>query len=434
MNGGRLARRIVPAFLLLLVMAYVTWDMVEGRALAGDIDAIAARGEPVTLRDHVFGADTPERHDAARIYAAALERVKAMPQDVTYRLPRLDVDNVVGPPLDLEAMEKIYRPDAPALQLLDQATPLDFNGFGELAPDVAEGSMNNLNYLAAARADLLSVRGKGDEAAAAIIPCVRLWRAASPFSRPIVTTRVAGSIRILLRHTSPGGGALEDLQRTMEGLPPGDDLERQVALSRARFIDQMHAPKASLSETIAARVLRPWITRQTRRALASFDETLSMAREDWPRKFVRWGALEAKYAERFQRGGRRPTYLERLSPGDWVGAMAMPVSMIAAGRDIAMRRVIVATLAVERYRREHAGKLPGSLDVLVPRYLAAVPTDPFSGHPLVYLPAADRYLVYSVDDNRKNDGGILYGFGSKGQLTPRQREPHDLGIAVEMRH
>jgi len=307
MNGGRLARRIVPAFLLLLVMAYVTWDMVEGRALAGDIDAIAARGEPVTLRDHVFGADTPERHDAARIYAAALERVKAMPQDVTYRLPRLDVDNVVGPPLDLEAMEKIYRPDAPALQLLDQATPLDFNGFGELAPDVAEGSMNNLNYLAAARADLLSVRGKGDEAAAAIIPCVRLWRAASPFSRPIVTTRVAGSIRILLRHTSPGGGALEDLQRTMEGLPPGDDLERQVALSRARFIDQMHAPKASLSETIAARVLRPWITRQTRRALASFDETLSMAREDWPRKFVRWGALEAKYAERFQRGGRRPT-------------------------------------------------------------------------------------------------------------------------------
>jgi len=436
MNARRRAGRIVPALLLLAVTAYVTWDLAETRALTREIDAIAARGEPVTLRDRVFGADTPERHDAARIYAAALERVRAMPQEVTFRLPRLDVDAAVGPPLDLEAMEKIYRPDAPALQLLDQATPLDFNGFGALAPDVAEGSMTTMVYLAAARADLLAVRGKGDEAAAAIVPCVRFWRVASPFSRPIVTGRIAGSIRILLRHTSPGAAALESVQRALEGLPPADDMAEQVMLRRARFIDEMHTPPRTLTDRIARRAARPWFTRQTRRALASFEPTLSAARDEWPRKFIRLRDLERaneeKYGNAFRRGGPG-RYFERLSPGEWVGAMSIPASGISTGREIALRRVMISTLAVERFRRDRAGSLPASLTDLVPRYLAAVPTDPFSGGPLLYRAAAGRYAVYSVDDNLRDDGGKLYGFGSKGQLTPRQREPHDAGIAVELR-
>ena len=211
-SGVRRRRSIVPAVLLLLIVAYIAWDQTATRALARDIDAIAARGEPVTVFDYAPGADTPERHDAARIYAAALERARAMPQDLTFRLPRLDVDTVLEPPIDLAEMERLYRPDAPALQLLDQATPLDFNGFGELTSEVAEGSVTTLNYLAATRADFLTLHGKGDQAASAIIPCVRLWRVASPFTQPLVTNRIGGSVRILLRHASPGTPALEALQ------------------------------------------------------------------------------------------------------------------------------------------------------------------------------------------------------------------------------
>jgi hypothetical protein len=111
----------------------------------------------------------------------------------------------------------------------------------------------------------------------------------------------------------------------------------------------------------------------------------------------------------------------------------MSLGTTAAGLDLAARRVLVATLAVERYRRDHAGTLPPSLQALVPQYVGAVPTDPFSGDPLVYKPSADDYFLYSVDTNLRNDGGALYGFGSKNQLFPSTGQGRDLGIRVDVR-
>jgi hypothetical protein len=52
---------------------------------------------------------------------------------------------------------------------------------------------------------------------------------------------------------------------------------------------------------------------------------------------------------------------------------------------------------------------------------------------LIYKPDADGYLLYSIDANLKNDGGALYGFGSRKQLVPRAREGRDLGIRVDVR-
>jgi len=105
----------------------------------------------------------------------------------------------------------------------------------------------------------------------------------------------------------------------------------------------------------------------------------------------------------------------------------------AAGLDLAARRVLVATLAVERYRRDHAGTIPPSLQAVVPAYLASVPVDPFSGDPLTYKPDAGGYVLYSLDTNLRNDGGALYGFGSRKQLMPRGGEARDLGIRVDVR-
>jgi hypothetical protein len=59
-------------------------------------------------------------------------------------------------------------------------------------------------------------------------------------------------------------------------------------------------------------------------------------------------------------------------------------------------------IALRCYHRQH-GKLPESLDALVPEYLPAVPLDDFDGKPLRYLPA--KKLIYSIGDNLKDDGG-----------------------------
>jgi hypothetical protein len=60
--------------------------------------------------------------------------------------------------------------------------------------------------------------------------------------------------------------------------------------------------------------------------------------------------------------------------------------------------------AVERYRLLH-GRPPESLAQLVPDLVANIPRDPFDGQPLRYRADPDRYLVYSVGEDRRDDGG-----------------------------
>jgi hypothetical protein len=48
---------------------------------------------------------------------------------------------------------------------------------------------------------------------------------------------------------------------------------------------------------------------------------------------------------------------------------------------------------------------PERLDDLVPRYLPAVPVDPFADTPLIYERRGDGYLLASVGQNGVYDGG-----------------------------
>ncbi len=60
--------------------------------------------------------------------------------------------------------------------------------------------------------------------------------------------------------------------------------------------------------------------------------------------------------------------------------------------------------ALAEYRARH-GSYPAKLADLVPKYVAVVPKDIFSGGALHYKPQADGYLLYSVGPNGIDDGG-----------------------------
>jgi hypothetical protein len=79
-----------------------------------------------------------------------------------------------------------------------------------------------------------------------------------------------------------------------------------------------------------------------------------------------------------------------------------------------------AAIAAELYRRKN-GKLPAKLDELVPEFLPAVPTDPFTNLPLVIKIDAQSCKVYSVGADGKDNGGNL-----KSDLQPGT----DLGFEV----
>ena len=64
--------------------------------------------------------------------------------------------------------------------------------------------------------------------------------------------------------------------------------------------------------------------------------------------------------------------------------------------------------ALAAYRADH-GKYPAELASLLPKYMAAVPADRFTGKPLKYKLTKSGYLLYSVGRNGNDDGGKRRG-------------------------
>jgi hypothetical protein len=69
------------------------------------------------------------------------------------------------------------------------------------------------------------------------------------------------------------------------------------------------------------------------------------------------------------------------------------------------KQMAVTAIALKRYQLKH-GNYPPDLNSLVPEYVPSVPLDPVDGQPLRYRLNADgTFLLYSVGENGKDDGG-----------------------------
>lgn len=423
-------KQVIRALFIALAAAlagYVTWDRVEVYRLNADIQAIAARGEPTDLAAAEPSPTTAPQQEAAQLYAEAASRAREMAQQ-DGRLTRIDVDAVVGR-VDVGEIESTFRKDAPALQLLDRATPLPFAGFGDQGDDAFGPliGLQALGALAALRADLLAYRGDGDGAAASLAAAVRVQRTVVPvFYRFTLASRQFGSLRILLRHAAPSTASLEMLQRTFAELPDEDGIEHDLMLRRAMLIEQQsEGNHLGGISGIPAFVFHPFIVHMERLEIERFREVMEAARQPWPDKAVTLAALQPS-------NGPRPggTYLRRVLAGGRFNIAATSALPTQGGLLLAVRRLAIATLAIEHYRRDSGGRPPDDLAALVPRWLPDIPIDPFSGKPLVYRPARDGYLLYSVDSNRNDDDGKLYGLGSLNPL-PSARV-RDFGIRVPL--
>ena len=83
------------------------------------------------------------------------------------------------------------------------------------------------------------------------------------------------------------------------------------------------------------------------------------------------------------------------------------VSKSAAKFANAQSLIDLATVAcaLERHRLAN-GQFPEQLDLLVPRFIAKIPTDVINGDLLIYRRESDgKYTLYSVGWNEKDDNG-----------------------------
>jgi hypothetical protein len=75
-----------------------------------------------------------------------------------------------------------------------------------------------------------------------------------------------------------------------------------------------------------------------------------------------------------------------------------------------------AGLGLLRYRQAH-GALPPTLEVLGLEGLL----DPYTGKPLLYRTEGEGFVIYSVDEDLKDNGGTLKP--EKQDSDPRRRKP-----------
>lgn len=417
-----LRRIAIAAFIVLVpVGLHALWDSIEVRRLVREIETIRAKGEPVTEQEAGRGYQSlsDEQKRASRYYLAAAGLAVdtfAKHRSATTALQELVSGASVTRPAKEALTERLrhaVEDSRDGLALFDTATALDFKGFPGGTYNSRTYELQTLSQLSSARTAYLSLSGDGDGAIRSALAALKLRRVLLADSSWFWLGLGSHDVPLVLSLSQPSAGALRQIQDALE-LEENPDLLQQATLAqRAEFLDQIWRqrygpdvtaprhyalPMRSVTETIT----RPWFTHQLVDLLRAWSELIDAERLPWPDRAQAVAAVRNK----FQPTGTPQSSSTFLSAGLMASAFYVPAPAVVAG-PLVNDRASRTAVALERFRRDHAGALPETLQVLVPDYLAAVPVDPFSGRPLIYRHDADAYTVYSVGPDRKDDGGDL---------------------------
>lgn len=110
-------------------------------------------------------------------------------------------------------------------------------------------------------------------------------------------------------------------------------------------------------------------------------------------------------------------------------------AILGVAKRIAATRTILHSLAtacaVERYRMAH-GRLPETLENLVPTFLPSVPADPLTGKPLCYKPSeSGTFLIYGTGWDQTDNAGS--GVSAITGLSTTYLDQPDWGVSVSRR-
>jgi len=406
--------------MLLVVLLAGRW-MQASRRVEAELARIREAGEPVTPDDlKQYCPVGPEEEDTTDLW---LDGVGALdtpefPNDAR-PLPVVG-ENQAKIPLpgepwpQLGAAEKLLAQYGRGLDLLHQAA--DQGGAARYRLDLIPLDPTLLDQVQSLRggarlltleANVRAHRGDLHGAADSIHAMHRLARSLErePLMMPQLTrVAIAGQARDQLRRLLDSVDlADDDLDRLQQDLRASDakeTLRLGMLGERVAGIQQFDGPdfggagRGSLFFQVTQRG-------SFLEFLQFWDKMIRATEEPWPE------ALEAfkvagQQAQGKAQGGVSPGQIGRVLTALLVPAV--DAFTAATARDAAMNRATDAAIACERYRRRH-GKLPQSLEELVPEFLPKVPSDPFDGEPLRYAVTGDGYLVYSVGPDGTHHGG-----------------------------
>jgi hypothetical protein len=293
-----LRRVAIAVFAVLLPLAaHSLWDYIEIRRLVGEIEAIRAKGEPVSEREAI-GGNQPlpaEQHGAASYYlAGAMLALGTSPSRAITPIREW----LAEPTPSREALQQLAAPvhelarnSSDALLLADKAAELPFDGFpAGTEYSYRTAGVSDLSELITARTLSLSQSGNADAAVGSVISGLQIRRAL----RDARWMAISGhQVPAVLSLTRPSPQALLRLQTALEA---EDKPERQLEdflRERARYVEMIWRryygtdpnvprhytlPMRSVTETL----MRPWFTHNAVNVLRLWAQLVEVTRTQKP--------------------------------------------------------------------------------------------------------------------------------------------------------
>ena len=434
------------------VLVWLTWGWIEAARLNRTLDALDARHEPLDPTEFEARPTTEEQRQASHLYAQAgrlSDERPIMPQQAAALAHTIEM--LCAPdadPLARSAQSRLLldfeQNYAPALDLLERASQLDAKGWAD-GDRPQRHSIQEMRPLMLVRANVvriarLACTGDGDGAARALLATLRLRHVWSGIIGPIAMQTSHG-LQSLLTNSTPSPALLQRIQTEYVTAADENVFSTWMLRERALWLSftmpgvfsDLEGGSASRRmtplEAVARRLVRPLRDQRLVEELDEFDAAMAVAKQPWPAKLD--AVAEFGKTRQAQRSpSQRPGIIEGLTRplGAHMAANALTGYINVMTETLARNRISAAAIAVARYRRDHTGACPETLQQLGAAYLPAPSIDPYSGTELKYRYDASGYRVYSVGANRKDDGGV-WEQHSDLQLS-RRGNPLDIGIEV----
>jgi hypothetical protein len=416
---------IAVTLIVLLVVAWSTWNYLATRDLQAEVQKIRAAGEPVTFAQLAEQRPKPsEDQDAAPYYGAALllQRNSEQLWDALAKCHEIAEDRQAELPADLVAsIQDLLAQNGLALEMIDRGGALpacDFDigvehGIGSALAKL--GKAGGPAKLCSLRTAFLAMQGQSDRAAESAMSTLRMTRMFD--AQPIVIAcllkvaclaMTAGDVPVILEHGSPSRSSLDRLQEALLEAEQTIDLRRVWLAERVYCLEVMRnlfsdrrelqafpGDRPSMPETWPTPFASgPFVRRMAAAVLRKYAASVTMAGKDWP---------EALAAAHWMGSTQPRSWLSPNLMADVLGP-SLSKAMELSARSVADLRCARVAVLVDMYRLD-MGHLPQTLADVESSLGVKLPSDPFTGGALIYRKTADGYLVYSLGESRQDQGG-----------------------------
>ncbi|MCE5313718.1 MAG: hypothetical protein ABFD49_10865 [Armatimonadota bacterium] len=423
-------RNAIGIALAAIVVLHGAATAFLGWRVRSEIAKLKANGQPVTCTD-LIPKPVPDSQNGALVFAKAFQMMQYMDSagHMRTRQEYADAGNVLANYLDPAQREK-----DPTLWSKAQQASVTVGGVLDLAEKAvaypkcqfsvhwemgAGASFEHFSHLrqivrfAAAKAGLEASTGNGRDAARYLNLAFQINNAIgeeptliSPLVR-VSSIRIAFSqLGYILDHCDLDSQSISLLDMTLSRTDLVSAIAAGMRGERAphlRFFSDVVDPKTQIHKDIAAGGLygtpfwTRWIGSYPMRPMLYLDELtyMRLMNESISNCSRAYRDLKFKYS------GNRVLFYAPVTN------MLHPVySRVMASRDIGVAMIAISrmALALASYKNKF-GIYPQSIDELQSKLGQKTPDDPFTGQQLVYKIQNAGYMLYSVGDDMKDDGG-----------------------------